>query len=250
MPADHRASLRSEFERAAAAFAERTVGRFDQLAVVAFSRLREGGTVLEVGAGTGNFLALFEDVAALLLAVDVTPGMLEQARRRHPGLQLVLADGARLPLKDGSVDLAASAQALHHMPDPLPVLRELGRVSKGRGRVLVVDQVATEVPEEAAAMHELEVLRDPSHAATRPPSELRRLLAAAGLRLLDERLAEQEQRLSGWMWPAEFPPERIDAVRELIARRGGETGLGFRELGGGDYAFTRRRVMLLAEAPA
>ena len=247
MGTDHRSSLRSEFERAAAAFAERTAGRFDQLDVVAFSRLREGGTVLEVGAGTGNFLALFQGVAALLLAVDITPGMLEQARLRHHGLQLVLADGVRLPLAGGSVDLAASAQALHHMPDPLPVLRELARVAAGRGRVLIVDQVASEAPEEAVAMHELEVLRDPSHAATRPPSELRRLLAAAGLRLVDERLTEQEQRLSGWMWPTEFPVERIDAVRELIARRGGETGLGFRELGGGDHAFTRRRVMLLAE---
>ena len=248
MPADHRASVRSEFERAAAAFAERTAGRFDQLGVVAFSRVREGGTVLEVGAGTGNFLALFQAVAGRLLAVDVTRGMLEQARRRHRGLQLVLADGARLPLRDGSVDLAASAQALHHMPDPIPVLRELGRVAAGRGRVLIVDQVASEAPEEAAALHELEVVRDPSHAATRPPSELRRLLAAAGLRLLDERLTEQEQRLSNWMWPGEFPAERIDAVRDLIARRGGETDMGFRELDGGDYSFTRRRVMLLAEA--
>ena len=248
MAEEHRASLRAEFERAAAAFAERTAGRFDQLDVVAFSRLRRGATVLEVGAGTGNFLALFQDVAGLLVGVDIARGMLEQARRRHPGLQLVLTDGAWLPLASGSVDLAASAQALHHMPDALPVLRELGRVAGSRGRVLVVDQVASEAPEEAAAMHELEVLRDPSHAATRPPSELRRLLAAAGLRLLDERLTEQEQRLSGWMWPGEFPPERIDAVRELIARRGGETGMGVRDVGGGDYAFTRRRVMLLAEA--
>lgn len=243
--ADHDATVRAEFDRAAAHFAERTKGRFDHMDPVAFSRLSEGETVVEVGAGTGNFLALFAGVAGRRIAVDLTPAMLEQARR-HEGLDLVAGDGRRLPLRSGSVDLVTSAQALHHVHDPAAVVKEMRRVAKPGGRVLLVDQVATERYEEALMMSQLELARDPSHAMSRPPSAYRMIVRAAGLQVVDERVAESEQRLSTWMWPGEFPEERIAAVADLIAKIGPETGMGF-ERDGDDWVFTRRRLMLLAE---
>ena len=243
--ADHDATVRSEFDRAAAHFAERTKGRFDEMDPVAFSRAAEGDTVVEVGAGTGNFLALFAGVAGRRIAVDLTPAMLREARR-HEGLDLVAGDGRRLPLRSGSADLAASAQALHHVHDPTSVVREMRRVTKPGGRVLVVDQVATERYEEALMMTQLELARDPSHAMSRPPSAHRMIVRAAGLEIVDERVAESEQRLSSWMWPGEFPEERIRAVSDLIEKIGPETGMGFQR-DGDDWVFVRRRLMLLAE---
>ena len=243
--ADHDATVRAEFDRAAAHFAERTAGRFDHMDPVAFSRASEGDTVVEVGAGTGNFLALFAGVAGRRIAVDLTPAMLEQARR-HEGLDLVAGDGRRLPLRSASVDLVASAQALHHVHDPAAVVKEMRRVAKPGGRVLLVDQVATERYEEALMMTELELARDPSHAMSRPPSAYRMMARAAGLEIVDERVAESEQRLSTWMWPGEFPEERIAAVSDLIEKIGAETGMDF-ERDGDDWIFTRRRLMLLAE---
>lgn len=241
---DRRAVLRAEFERAAATFAERTRGRFDSLGVVDFSRVGPDDTVLEVGAGTGNFLALFEGAAARLVALDLTPGMLSAARAEHPDMALVVGDGAQLPFVGRSAELVASAQVLHHIHDPAPVLAEMRRVSARR--VLVVDQIATDDPTEVAALDELEKLRDPSHAASRPLGALRALVEAAGMAIVDERLYAGEQRLADWMWPGEFPPERIAAVRRFIARRGDETGKDFRRQGD-DWAFTRRRAMLLCE---
>jgi ubiquinone/menaquinone biosynthesis C-methylase UbiE len=243
--AEHDATLRVEFDRAAPHFAERTKGRFDHMDPVAFARAAPGETVVEVGAGTGNVLALFAGVAGRLLAVDLTPSMLEQARR-HEGLDLVAGDGRRLPLRSGSADLVTSAQALHHVHDPAAVVKEMRRVARPGGRVLLVDQVATERYEEALMMTELELARDPSHAMSRPPSAYRMVVRAAGLEILDERVAESEQRLSSWMWPGEFPEERIAAVSDLIERIGPETGMGF-ERDGDDWVFTRRRLMLLAE---
>jgi SAM-dependent methyltransferase len=240
-----RSTLRAEFERAAGHFAARTKGRFDNLGVVELARLADDETVAEIGAGTGNFLSLFEGRAARLVAVDLVPGMLEVARERLPAVEAVVADGARLPLRSASIDVVASAQALHHIAHPLPVLHEMRRVAGARGRVLVVDQAATENFEEALAMTELELVRDPSHAVSRPPSAFRIMFQAAGLRIVDERVVEDEQRFSKWMWPGEFPAERIDAVRAFIERRGAETGMGF-ERDGEDWVFTRRRVMILA----
>ena len=243
--ADHDAAIRAEFGRAAAHFAERTKGRFDDMDVVAFSRIAPGETVVEVGAGTGNFLSLFSGVAGRMVAVDLTPAMLRQARSRG-GLHLVAGNGRRLPLRSGSADLVTSAQALHHVHDPVTIVKEMRRVARRGGRVLLVDQVATERYEEALMMTELELARDPSHAMSRPPSAYRMMARAAGLEIVDERVTESEQRLSSWMWPGEFPEERIAAVARLIERIGPETGMGF-ERDGDDWIFVRRRLMLLAE---
>lgn len=227
-------------------FAERTRGRFDHLKVVDFARLQGGETVVEVGAGTGNFLQLFGDVAARLIAVDLTPAMLFEARRRFPGMGHVVADGARLPFGSRAVELVASAQALHHIWEPLPILKEMRRVMREDGRVLIVDQVSTERYEEAVAMNKLETVRDPSHASARPPSALRTLLRVAGLHIISEHIAEGRERFSNWMWPGEFPDERIERVKRFIDTHGPATGMDFCR-DGDDYVFTRRRIMLLAE---
>jgi ubiquinone/menaquinone biosynthesis C-methylase UbiE len=241
----HSDTVRREFERTAGTFDERTRGRFDAMDIVAFSRVAEDDLVLEVGAGTGNFLGLFEDVSSGLVALDLTAAMLEQSRSRFPRMMRVQADGARIPLVSECVDLVASAQALHHIWDPLPILMEMRRVVQPQGRVLIVDQVAPERYEEAVAMNELEIVRDPSHASSRPASAFRVLLRRAALEIIDERFHESVDRLSSWMWQQEFPAERIEAVRRFIAERGQQTGMSF-ERDGDDWVFTRRRMMILA----
>lgn len=238
--------IEEEFQRAAAGFAERTTGRFDRMDVVGFSRVALDETVVEIGAGTGNFLSLFEGHARQLIALDLTAGMLEQARLRHPSLSLMIGDGNRLPFASRSLDLVASAQALHHVFEPVPFVREMRRVCKDSGRVLIVDQTATESYEQIAFMNQLEAIRDPSHAASRPPSAFRAIVMAAGLEITDERSFEDQSRFSEWMWPGEFPQERIDRTRDFIERFGAETGMDF-EPDGDDWVFTRRRIMLLAQ---
>ena len=244
---DHQDVVRSEFERAAHSFAERTRGRFDDLDVVRFARVPEGATVVEIGAGTGNFLALFKEVAERLVALDLTRAMLVEARRHHD-MELVQGDGARLPFRSGSIDLVASAQAFHHMFEPIPILKEMRRVAKPTGAVLVVDQVAPESIEKAAMMNQLDVLRDPSHAVSRPPSAFRIMVRAAGLEIVDEKIVESTSRLSQWMWPGEFPVERIEQVRSFIENRGAETGMGFAR-DGNDFTFIRRRIVMLTRRP-
>ena len=241
---DHIEVLRSEFDRAAASFDARTVGRFNHLKVVEFSRAAPGAIVLEVGAGTGGFLSLFDEVASIQIGVDLTPGMLAEMSRTKPNLTPTLADGANLPIRSEVIDLVASAQMFHHVHQPLPILREMRRVVRLEGHALVLDQVASERVEEVEMMHKLEVLRDPSHAATRPPSALRIMVLSAGFEIADEKIASSEQRMSSWMWPGEFPAQRMDAVDRFISEHGHDTGMGF-ERDGDDWVFERRRMMLL-----
>lgn len=242
----HHAVVREEFERAAAVFAKRTEGRFDHLDVPGFSRVRAGDRVLEVGAGTGNFLSLFTSVAAQLVAVDLTPGMLRVARERNPAMSLLTSDGARLALASDSFDLVTSAHAVHHIPDPVPVFREMGRVTAPGGRVLVVDLTAPEDPAEAARADEVMTIRDPSHATSRTPDTLAGMLADAGLRIVDHRIVERTKHVSDWMWPGEFPEERIALVRGYVEEHWREIGMSMQP-DGDDFTYVDRRMMFLAE---
>lgn len=237
--------LQDEFNRAAESFARRTRNRFDDLDALGFSGVQRGAKVLEVGVGTGNFLRYFDPVAAQLVGVDIVHGMLGVARRDQPQISPVLADGRRLPFAPRTFDLVTSAQTLHHVNDPIPFLREMRRVVKDSGRVLLVDQVATERYEEIAFRDQLEVLRDPSHAVSRPPSAFSIMVQAVGMSVVAQKIVTSQSRLSEWMWPGEFPPERIAAVRDFIERFGHETGMEWRREGD-DWVYTSRRLMLLA----
>ncbi len=242
---DQREAVRREFSRTAEAFTRRTRDRYRDLGVVEFARSRPGERVLEVGAGSAGFLKHFAG-AGLAVALDLTPAMLRLGRREHPWIACVVGDGEHLPFRSGSFDLVASALAIHHIPDPLPVLKEMARVSGGR--VLVVDQCAAEDPDRAAAQTELERLRDPTHAASRPASAYRELMGAAGISVVDERLVERRARLEEWITPEEFSAERIRAVRDFVERHADRTGMGFRREEDG-WTYVRRILLLLGRVP-
>jgi SAM-dependent methyltransferase len=244
-PEGERSVVQDEFERAAPSFSARTKGRFDHMDVVPFSRVAGGDTVLEVGSGTGNFLALFKDVAGALVGVDLTIGMLRQAQAEQSPMRGVQADGNKLPFASRSFDLVCCAQMLHHVWEPVPLLKEMRRVVKPEGHVLVVDQVAPESYEQTAFMNELEALRDPSHATSRSPSVMVTIVRAAGLEVVDDKIVGKENSLSSWMWPDEFPHERIQAVKEFIDKFGHETGMQWRKQGD-DWIYYRERMMILA----
>ena len=98
-----------------------------------------GVFALDVGCGTGRALdplAAAVGRAGRALGVDVTPEMLAEGRARGRR-GLVLADGHDLPLPDACVDVVFAAGYVNHTPDPAMALRELGRVSRPGGRLVV-----------------------------------------------------------------------------------------------------------------
>ena len=208
--------------------------------------MRAGESVIEVGAGTGNFLSLFTGIGRMLVAADLTPGMLRVARERNPALLLAAGDGARLPFADGAFDLVTSAHAMHHIPEPVPVLEEMKRIANNGGRVLVVDLVAPEDPAEAARADEVMTIRDPSHATSLTVDALRDAFAEAGLREIDHRVVDRRGLVSNWMWPGEFPTERIAAVRAYVEEHWNELGMDLQPEGD-DFSYLDRRMMFLAE---
>ncbi len=103
---------------------------------------KSGGRVVDLGCGTGRALPLLRDAVGpqgMVVGIDATPEMLRAAsdRRRNMSAPLVLADVARLPVADGSVDAFFAAGLLTHVPDPHDLLRLLARAARSECRLAV-----------------------------------------------------------------------------------------------------------------
>ena len=97
----------------------------------------EGSRVLEVGCGLGDLAAAVAARGAAATGTDLAEGMVEAARRRHPGLDFTVADGEALPFEAGAFDATVSAFVINHLPDAERGAAEMVRVTRGGGRVAV-----------------------------------------------------------------------------------------------------------------
>ncbi len=151
-----------------------------------------GGTLLEIGVGTGSLLPELAARAAQVIGVDHAPAMLAEARRRLgeagiAGVELRLGEMSHLPLPDHSVGCAVANMVLHHAADPLAVLAEVRRVLTSGGILVLAD----------LARHEREVARE---------------------RLADQWLGFEEAELTGWLQAAGF----IEITCERIGGQNGQ----------------------------
>jgi SAM-dependent methyltransferase len=155
---------------------------------------------LDVGCGAGALaLALAPHVGAVV-GIDPVPELLVLARERAPANATFLeGDGTALAFDDGSFDLTGTARTLHHIARPELVLAEMTRVTRPRGRLLVIDQLAPIDPLEALAVDRFERARDPGHTRLLPEIDLRQLFEANGLVLLRSSRRDEARGLDRYL---------------------------------------------------
>jgi ArsR family transcriptional regulator len=110
----------------------------------ALLKVTHRGVVADLGAGEGTLAQMLARQAERVIAVDLSPKMVEFGRElaaRHDlkNLEYRLGDIEEPPLESGSVDLAFLSQALHHAGNPDKALAEAYRILKPGGRLVVLD---------------------------------------------------------------------------------------------------------------
>ncbi|MCW2771040.1 MAG: demethylmenaquinone methyltransferase [Aeromicrobium sp.] len=100
---------------------------------------RPGETILDLAAGTGTSSQPFSDAGATVVPCDFSIGMLEVGKRERPALAFTAGDGTLLPFGDETFDAVTISFGLRNIVDPIAGLRELLRVTKPGGRVVVCE---------------------------------------------------------------------------------------------------------------
>jgi SAM-dependent methyltransferase len=142
--------------------------------------------LLDVACGPGLVVCDFAPHVREAIGIDVTPAMLERARKlaTDKGLANITwrqGDVYSLPYADATFTIVTTRFSFHHFLDPAAVLREMVRVCAPGGRVIVVDDYSSEDSKKAAEFNRLEKLRDPSHSRCLTLTELKGLFGKVGL---------------------------------------------------------------------
>jgi ubiquinone/menaquinone biosynthesis C-methylase UbiE len=216
----HQSRILDQFTRQAGPFAQAQAIR-NQQALERIVKLAEAGpedTSLDVACGPGLLACAFARTVRHAVGLDLTPAMLEQARKTQAeqGLHNVTwqqGDVMALPYPATHFSIVSSRFAFHHLLEPLAALKEMKRVCKAGGRVIVADM--SPAPEKADALNAEEHLRDPSHVRAMPVEELRGMFSDAGLpapRVDTYRLEGELEDLLSRSFPNQGDADRIRKI--------------------------------------
>jgi ubiquinone/menaquinone biosynthesis C-methylase UbiE len=227
----HDSRILDQFTRQAVSFASAAPIRNEEalMQIVQSAGAGPEDTVLDVACGPGLLACAFARVAKHATGIDMTPAMLEQARKtqQEQALENVSweqGDVYSLPFPDAQFSIVSSRFVFHHLQDPLAALKEMKRVCKAGGKIVVADMAP--VPEKAAALNAAELLRDPSHVRAMPENELGALFAEAGLpspQVSYYRLESELEELLSRSFPNEGDADRL---RKIFADSIADDALG------------------------
>ncbi len=175
-------------------------------------------TVLDVGCGPGLLAAAFARQVRHVIGIDLTPAMLDRAsqiqrEQRLSNISWQQGDVSNLPYGNGEFSIVSSRFVFHHLLEPLTELKEMRRVCRPGGRIVVADTAPTVA--KADALNAMERLRDPSHVRALTLDEHRELFRRADLpepRAEMCRLAGELEDLLGRSFPRKGDADRIRQI--------------------------------------
>jgi ubiquinone/menaquinone biosynthesis C-methylase UbiE len=189
------ACKRVDYDRIASSYNQRFVVG-DEMSATASALHRlvdrlDARRILEVGCGTGHWLAGLRSVGSHLHGLDLSAGMLAQARERRVLLHLVQGRARRLPYADASFDLVYCVNAIHHFEEPRAFVSEARRLTQPGGALAIVGMdprvchANWYIYDYFDGMLETDLARFPSWATVRG------WMAAAGFRQIEQQLLDR-----------------------------------------------------------
>jgi ubiquinone/menaquinone biosynthesis C-methylase UbiE len=221
----HKVVVQRQFTRTVDAFSKTAVRDTPEIAAerVAFARPQPDDLVLDVGCGPGIFVLAIAPHVRYARGIDLTQAMLVRAREFQQERQItnacfVQGEAERLPYPDTAFNLVSSHFAFHHLLKPEAVLREMLRVTKPEGRLMVVDTLGPESDEKWELHNQIENLRDPSHIASLRLTTFLNFFDDLELEIIRQTQKRRQRSFNQWMQRAGLAPPsaRYFEIRRLI----------------------------------
>jgi ubiquinone/menaquinone biosynthesis C-methylase UbiE len=195
----------------------------DRKILIGWLSLTPEHMVLDVATGGGHTAVAISSCARRVVASDLTPEMLKEARtlareRGSANIEFVAADAESLPFAPGSFDRVTCRIAPHHFPDLRTAVEEFVRVAKPGGLVGIIDSVVPDDPALDAFLNGIEKVRDPTHVRSYRVEEWVSVLKEAGLSLLHASCAWKEHSFPEWVGRTGMPLEVQREVEEMFLR--------------------------------
>lgn len=225
MQTDHRETVQAQFDPQAQAYLQSTVHamgpdllRASELIIQSIPAA--SGQFLDVGCSAGHLSFAVAKALASVVAVDPSPNMLATVNRaaNEKGLaniQTVQATAESMPFDDGRFCVVASRYSAHHWIKLPEALKEMRRVVKPGGYLLMIDIEGDENPLVDTYLQAIEVLRDRSHIRDRSPSEWERLITDAGFSTIEHHSWATRLAFDPWVTRMRTSPERIAVIRTV-----------------------------------
>jgi SAM-dependent methyltransferase len=216
-------SIQRQFTAATAAYLVSPVhqGGPDLDALLALAGEVAGLRVLDVGAGVGATGLALAARGARVVALDLTPAMLEAARAQAAARGLAnyetrLGDAAALPFPDASFDLVACRVCAHHFGRARTAASEMARVLRPGGMLLLIDSISPEDPAQDTFLNAVELLRDPSHVRNYRVSEWLGWFSELGLEASHVRTFPTFLDFENWTARMNTPEHERTQLRRLM----------------------------------
>jgi len=177
----HDRTVLDQFTKQAVPFANAPIHQDGMDLIRMTARLSPSDDVLDVACGPGLVACALAAHARHVTGIDMTPRMIEEARATaaRAGATNVtweVGTASPLPYPDESFSVVVTRYSFHHFADPAAAFREMFRVCRTGGRVVVAD---LSIPSPHGLRFDaVERWRDPSHVHALDPEELRALVTA------------------------------------------------------------------------
>ena len=191
--------------------------------LLAWGTARRPDRVLDVATGGGHTALAFASIVRRVVACDLTEPMLAAARahvrsRGGSSIEFVAGDAGVLPFRDESFDVVTCRTAAHHFADVAAAVRQIHRVLRPGGSLLLQDILGHDDAEASAFLLEVEKRRDPSHVRSYRAAEWKAFLRAVGLTVIEDSVIWKLREWNEWTGRMRMTAEARRDLEDFVRR--------------------------------
>jgi ubiquinone/menaquinone biosynthesis C-methylase UbiE len=254
----HTKKIQKQFNRQAKEYAQTNQAKDlrAMASLVGLTKTNASSVTLDVACGPGRLTMAFANHAKQATGLDVTENLLDIGRAEAAKLEIdniafTYGSALNIPFDSKTFDTVSCRAAFHHFATPGQVLKELARVLKPDGEIVIADILGNEETTKATHHDALEQLCDPTHVSCLSKTRFLALFNETGLDVTSSRFGSMDYEVEQWLLHGGPNDEQKQEIRSRFEQSvvSDQTGLDAREEKG-VLKFTHQTAVFVLEHAA